>query len=141
MFNAKDIMTKEVSTVRQDAKITSVIRLLVQKRVTGVPVVSEDMHLLGVVTEKDILKTLRYDPDIKGKTAADLMTSDIISFDENDGLMEVFESLVESNFRRVPILSEGKLVGIVSRRDIIKFLSAKAAESKTKDEVRDREDP
>ena len=132
MFHAKDIMTKEVSTVRQDAKITDVIRLLAQKRITGVPVVSDDMRLLGVVTEKDILRTLRYDQNIKGKSAADLMTSEIISFDENDSLMEVFASLVENDFRRVPILSEGILVGIVSRRDIIEFFSAKAAESKTK---------
>ncbi len=124
-------MTKEVSTVRQDAKITDVIRLLAQKRITGVPVVSDDMRLLGVVTEKDILRTLRYDQNIKGKSAADLMTSEIISFDENDSLMEVFESLVENDFRRVPILSEGILVGIVSRRDIIEFFSAKAAGSKT----------
>jgi len=131
MFHAKDIMTKEVSTVRQDAKITDVIRLLAQKRITGVPVVSDDMRLLGVVTEKDILRTLRYDQNIKGKSAADLMTSEIISFDENDSLMEVFESLVENDFRRVPILSEGILVGIVSRRDIIEFFSAKAAGSKT----------
>ncbi len=129
MFHAKDIMTKEVSTVRQDAKITDVIRLLAQKRITGVPVVSDDMRLLGVVTEKDILRTLRYDQNIKGKSAADLMTSEIISFDENDSLMEVFESLVENDFRRVPILSEGILVGIVSRRDIIEFFSAKAAGS------------
>ena len=131
MFHAKDIMTKEVSTVRQDAKITDVIRLLAQKRITGVPVVSDDMRLLGVVTEKDILRTLRYDQNIKGKSAADLMTSEIISFDENDSLMEVFESLVENDFRRVPILSDGLLVGIVSRRDIIEFFSAKAAGSKT----------
>ena len=131
MFHAKDIMTKEVSTVRQDAKITDVIRLLAQKKITGVPVVSDDMRLLGVVTEKDILRTLRYDQNIKGKSAADLMTSEIISFDENDSLMEVFENLVENEFRRVPILSEGILVGIVSRRDIIEFFSAKAAGSKT----------
>jgi CBS domain-containing protein len=133
MFHAKDIMTKEVSTVRQDAKINDVIRLLAQKRITGVPVVSDDMRLLGMVTEKDILRTLRYEQNIKGKTAADLMTREIISFDENDSLMEVFENLVENDFRRVPILSEGILVGIVSRRDIIEFFSAKAAGSKTKE--------
>ena len=131
MFYAKDIMTKEVSTVRKDAKITDVIRLLAQKRITGVPVVSDDMRLLGMVTEKDILRTLRYDQNIKGKTAADLMTSEVVSFDENDSLTEVFENLVEYEFRRVPILSEGILVGIVSRRDIIEFFSAKAAGSKT----------
>jgi CBS domain-containing protein len=79
-----------------------------------------------MVTEKDILKSLWYNSNVKGSSAADLMSGEIISFDENDNLMKVFESLVESNFRRVPILSEGKLAGIISRRDIIEFLSKKA---------------
>ena len=50
------------------------------------------------------------------------MTREIISFDENDDLMKVYESLMTSNFRRVTVLSEGKLVGVISRRDMIKFL-------------------
>lgn len=126
MLCARDIMTKKVLTVKEDAKVTNVLKLLVENRITGVPVVSDDMRLLGMVTEKDILKSLWYNSNVKGSSAADLMSGEIISFDENDNLMKVFESLVESNFRRVPILSEGKLAGIISRRDIIEFLSKKA---------------
>lgn len=127
MFRAKDIMSKKVMTVMEGANIKHVMRLLVEHKVTGLPVVSEDMRLLGIVTEKDILKTLLYGEDVKGKTAANLMTTEIVSFDENEDLMTVFRSLVESNYRRVPILSNGKLVGIISRRDIINFLSEKTA--------------
>jgi len=133
MFRAKDVMSKSVMTVNEDTTVTDVIKFLVESKVTGLPVVSEDKRLLGVVTEKDILKMLLYDKDVKGKTAADVMTSEITSFEEEDDLMDVFKSLVENNFRRVPILSYGKLVGIVSRRDIIRFLSKKKGKGSEKD--------
>lgn len=126
MFRAKNVMSKRVMTVKENAKIVDVMRLLVEHKITGLPVVSEDMDLLGIVTEKDILTMLLYGKDIKDKLAADLMTTEIVYFAEDEDLMTVFKSLVESNFRRVPILSDGKLVGIVSRRDIINFLSKKA---------------
>lgn len=126
MLLAKDVMSTEPMTVRGDAKIKDVIRLLVEHGITGLPVVSEDMRLLGIVTEKDVLKML-YAGNAKVKTAADLMTGDIAYFDADDSLMAVFKCLVENSFRRVPVLSEGKLVGIISRADIIKFLSEKAA--------------
>ena len=129
MFRAKDIMSKKIMTVMGETNIRHVMRLLVKHKVTGLPVVSEDMRLIGIVTEKDILKILLYGEDIKGKTAADLMTTEIIYFEENEDLMTVFRSLVESNFRRVPILSKGKLVGIVSRRDVIHFFTERAAGS------------
>ena len=128
MVSAKDIMATELITVGEDATIKEVIRILVRYKVTGLPVVSEDMSLLGMVTEKDILKMLYYRDTVK--SVGDLMTSDITWFDENTDLMKVFEGLVENNFRRVPILSEGKLVGIISRRDVIKFLSEGAGKSK-----------
>ncbi|MFH1123485.1 MAG: CBS domain-containing protein, partial [Pseudomonadota bacterium] len=127
MISAKDVMSKRVATVSAEANIKEVIRLLVENKVTGLPVVSENGDLLGIVTEKDILRMLLYDRDVKEKTAADLMTTEIISFDENEDLMKIFKSLVEGEFRRVPILSEGKLAGIISRADIIKFLSKKTA--------------
>lgn len=129
MISAKDVMSKRVTTVREDAKIMDVIRLLVEHKVTGLPVVSEDMRLLGMVTEKDILKMLLYEQDVKDISVADLMTTEITYFAEDDDLMSVFKGLVESNFRRVPIVSEGELVGIISRRDIIKLLSKKATGS------------
>ena len=125
MIRAKDVMSKRVATVSQEANIKEVIRLLVENTVTGLPVLSEDDRLVGIVTEKDILRMLLYDRDVKEKTAADLMTAEIVSFDEDEDLMKIFKCLVEGEFRRVPILSEGKLAGIISRADIIKFLSKK----------------
>jgi CBS domain-containing protein len=126
MICAKDIMSKNVAAVREDANVIDIIRHLVENQVTGLPVVSEDQRLLGIVTEKDILEILLHDKDVKEKTAKDLMTTEITCFDEDEDLMKIFKCLVESNFRRVPILSDGKLVGIVSRSDIINFLSKKA---------------
>ena len=121
MICAKDVMSKGILTVKKNTGIKDAIRLLVENNITGLPVVSDDMQLLGMVSEKDILRAL-YDRNIKSRSVADLMTTEVVCFDENDDLVKVFESLMESNFRRVPILSEGELVGIVSRRDIIKFL-------------------
>jgi len=129
MVSAKDVMSTEIMTIREDTKMKDIIRLLVQHRITGLPVVSEDNRLLGMVTEKDILKILyKRQPNVK--SAADLMTSNIASFDENDNLMEIFKALVENNYRRVPILSEGKLAGIISRADIIRFISDQAVKQK-----------
>jgi len=123
MFCAKDVMSRKMITVNEHTGIKEAIRILVENNITGLPVVSEDMRLLGIMTEKDILKAL-YDArlGIERKTVADLMTSEINSFDENDDLMNVYKSLMASNFRRVTVLSEGKLVGLISRRDMIKFL-------------------
>ena len=122
MVSAKDVMSPDVMTIREDTKMKDIIRLLVQHRITGLPVVSEDDRLLGMVTEKDILKIL-YERKPNVKSARDLMTRDIASFDENDNLMEVFKALVENNYRRVPIVSDGRLAGIISRADIIRFIS------------------
>jgi uncharacterized protein (TIGR02266 family) len=123
MVCAKDVMSKQMITVKEDTGLKEAIRLLVEHNVTGLPVVSEDMRLLGIVTEKDVLRAL-YDTSIGigRRTVADLMTSEIISFDEDDDLIKVYESLMASYFRRVTVLSEGKLVGVISRRDMIKFL-------------------
>ena len=134
MVKAKDVMSATVTTVHEYANVMEVIKLLVEHNVTGLPVVDDSGRLLGMVTEKDILMLLLYDPNVKGKTVTDLMTTEIIHFDEDENLMKIFESLVQRNFRRVPILSEGRLVGIVSRRDIIKFLSAKARKTEKNDE-------
>ena len=129
MIRAKSIMSRKIMTVTEDANIRHVMKLLSENKVTGLPVVSEDMALLGIVTEKDILEVLLYGKDVKSKTAGDLMTADIVSFEEDEDLMIIFRTLVEDNFRRVPILSDGKLTGIISRRDLINFLSERSTES------------
>lgn len=123
MVTAKEIMSKSVLTVDKDTTPNELIKTLVRERVTGLPVVDDEMCLLGVVTEKDILKML-YNKE-KSKTVQELMTRDVVTFDQDDDLINIFKCLVNNSFRRVPVMSKGRLVGIISRRDIIKFLSRK----------------
>ena len=121
MFTANSVMTKDVITVSQNTPVYEAMRVLVENRITGLPVVSDDMSLLGMVSEKDMLKLL-YETHIQDAPVAEVMTREVVSFDENDDVIDVCECLIDNHFRRIPILSEGRLAGIISRRDIIKFI-------------------
>ncbi len=93
----------------------------------GIKPLNEDNNLVGMVTEKDILKVL-YTGKIRGKRVEDIMSTKITTFNENEDLMSIMKCLVDNNFRRVPITSGSILTGIITRRDIIKFLSSKMSE-------------
>jgi CBS domain-containing protein len=121
MDEIRKLMTREVVSVRQDAPVHRVIELLVEHDITGVPVVDAEDRLVGIVTEKDVMGLL-YDPGKAAGTAADFMTRDVVCFDEEDDVISVCECLVKSHFRRVPIISNGRLVGIISRRDLVKYI-------------------
>ena len=121
MFKAKDIIKTSVITVKRDTPIYEAIRTLGQNNITGLPVVNDDMTLAGVITEKDVLKLLYNIEDRPGKVE-DFMTKGIVSFNENDSLVDITDCLIKNHFRRVPIVAEGKLIGIISRKDIIKYI-------------------
>jgi CBS domain-containing protein len=110
-----------VATIDKNASIYQAIALMVKKNVTGLPVVDDYMNLLGVVSEKDILKLL-YNPNAKPGFVQDYMTEDVVSFDRGASLFEICHCLINNNFRRVPILDNRKLVGIISRTDIMAFI-------------------
>ena len=76
------------------------------------------MSLAGIISEKDVLKLLYNLEDKPGKVE-DFMTKNPVCFNADDSLIDIAECFIENNFRRVPIVAEGKLVGIVSRKDII----------------------
>ena len=125
MFRAKDIMVSAVISVKPETETYEAIRLLVENNITGLPVVNDDMTLAGIVSEKDVLKLLYYNGDGTDENVATVekyMTKKVISFDENENLIEICDSFIKNHFRRVPILSKGKLIGIISRRDIIKYI-------------------
>ncbi|MHC4423723.1 MAG: CBS domain-containing protein [Planctomycetota bacterium] len=122
MLKAKDIMTKEVVSLRRDTPVEEALKLLVEKKITGIPVVEEDMTLVGIVTEKDLLG-LFYGPEGgKKRPVEDFMTRPAVHFDENDNLDEVCECLLKVTFRRAPVTRKGKVVGIVSRSDVLKCI-------------------
>jgi len=134
MVKAKDIMKKDVITVKRDTPIQDAIKTLVDKNITGLPVVNDDMTLVGIISEKDILRILAHMDllmvldDIKKSdvTVEDFMTKEVVSFEEYDTLSDVCDCLIQKNFRRVPILSGGEVVGIISRRDLVKYISGPA---------------
>jgi len=122
MLKAKDIMTSEVVSARRDMLVEEALELLLGNEVAGIPVVEEDMTLVGIVTEKDLLGLFYGPEDVKEKTVEDFMTQPAVHFDENEGLDEICRCLLEVTFRRVPVTKEGKVVGIVSRPDVLKCI-------------------
>jgi len=121
MFKAKDIMTTNVITVKRQTPIYEAIRTLVENNITGLPVVNDDGTMAGIISEKDVLKLL-YGIKDKANNVEDFMTKGIVSFNQDDSLIDITECLIKNNFRRVTILAEGKLTGVISRRDIIAYI-------------------
>ena len=122
MLKAKDIMTGEVISVKKDAPIFEAVELLAKNSITGIPVVEDDMTLVGILTEKDVLRLFYLSKDVENKTVSDFMTQPAVHFDENESLPDVCDCLMNNFFRRVPVTSKGKVVGIVSRPDILKYI-------------------
>lgn len=121
MTKAKAVMNTRVISVSKDEDIYEAIRMMALNNITGLPVVDENEKLVGVITEKDVL-TLLYNLADKPGTVKDFMTPDVVSFDLEADLNEVVDTLRTHHFRRVPILDKGRLVGIISRRDIIGYI-------------------
>jgi CBS domain-containing protein len=122
MVKAKGIMTEMVVSVKKDTPMYEAAQLLATNNITGVPVVDDDMTLVGVITEKDILDlfdALQYADD---RSVSSSMSHEVISFDLEDTLDEVCECLKNNHFRRIPVTSKGKVVGIISRRDLILYM-------------------
>jgi CBS domain-containing protein len=129
MLKAKDIMTTDVLAVARSTDIYRAIRIMVENNVTGLPVVGSDRTLVGVVTEKDVLKLL-YDVEDRPGKVEDFMTEAVVAFDQEADIGAVADGLAANHFRRVPILQEGRLVGIISRKDVIKHIKEQWATEK-----------
>jgi len=121
MFKAKDVMKTNLMTVGRQTPIHEAIRILVENNITGLPVVNDDMSLAGIISEKDMLGLL-YNIEDRPGNVEDFMTEEVVCFDHEDSLIDITESFMANNFRRVPIVKDGRLVGIISRKDIIAYI-------------------
>ncbi len=119
MLKVKDIMTKNVICVKKDTPIYQCLELMTKHKISGIPVVKDDMSLVGFISEKDVLHLFHAHTDQEEKTVKDFITQPAIYFDENESLLHICNLLAKNIIRRVPITSKGKLVGIISRGDII----------------------
>lgn len=121
MPKIRSIMKTDVLYVKEDTTIRDTAALLLQNSITGVPVLGQDMKVVGIVTEKDIFKVL-YRAPTKDESVRKIMTKEVVTFDTNDDFVDLCECLIENEFRRVVILSNGKLAGVVSRTDIVAYI-------------------
>ncbi len=130
MFEITDIMKTDVVTVKKDTPIYEAMERLVEHNITGLPVVDDNMALVGIVTEKDMLRLivdldvlkLESELDESSTCVEKYMTQEVVSFSPEDSLLEICDCLLKKKFRRIPIVSDGKLVGILSRKDIIGYM-------------------
>jgi len=116
---AADIMTSRVVTIGQDARLTDAIRLLLRYHISGLPVLDADGSLLGILSEHDIIN-YALSGDAETATVAEAMSTPVMTFPPTVSLEEIANCLAEKRLRRVPIVADGKVVGIVSRRDILR---------------------
>ncbi len=144
---AKEVMTKDVITVRADEKVENVAKILLENKISGIPVVDEQEHLIGIITEKDLMikatelkvpfyltlfdsiifleNPIRFNNDLKKYTASkvkEAMTKKVYTVCEDDSINEVVELMQKHEINRIPVLRHGKVIGIITRNDILKSL-------------------
>ncbi|HNR32013.1 MAG TPA: CBS domain-containing protein [Candidatus Hydrogenedentes bacterium] len=121
MLAAKEVMATNLITVAENTPVQTAMRLIVENDITGLPVVDEEHKLVGIISEKDLLKVL-YQPHLGDALVMDIMSTDLITFEEDADLVDVAEAMIEGHFRRVPILRDGRIVGLITRRDILRHV-------------------
>ena len=121
-LKARDIMTRPVVSARKSASARDVAMQLLCGLYSGMPVTDEKGKVEGVVTELDLLKAVKEGKELVRITAGDIMTKDVIAVDADDPVEKVLDVLMDKRFIRVPVVQEGKLVGVVSRCDILRCL-------------------
>lgn len=119
MLKARDIMNTDVISVKKHTPIFEAVKLLVAHNISGLPVVEDDMTLAGLLSEKDVVDLFYESEKAESKTVNDYMTDPAVHFDENSDLANICDFLLKNIFRRVPVTSDGKLIGIISIKDIL----------------------
>ena len=122
MLEAKDIMSGNVVCIKKNVPVVDAIRIMSKNNITGIPVVEDDMTLVGIISEQDVLRLFHTYKDEKDRMVNDFMTQPAIHFETDEPLLDVCYCLRDNSIRRVPITSKGKVVGVISRSDILKSI-------------------
>ncbi|NLH41779.1 MAG: CBS domain-containing protein [Planctomycetes bacterium] len=119
MFKASDVGKKMVITTRPDTPIYDAIRLMANRNLTALAVVDAELNLLGVLSEKNVLRLLYETVDRANQTVADYMSDQVSSLDVNASLIDLCDQLIESDSRMIPLTEDGKLAAVANRSDLI----------------------
>jgi len=119
-----DHMAKRLTTFKPDQSINEVIETLLSKRISGAPVVNDENELIGVISEGDCLKEVvkgKYDnlPILAGKVS-EHMSTQVVSISSETNIFEAANMFLGRRIRRFPVIKDGKLIGQISQKDIMK---------------------
>ncbi len=121
MFAAKDIMTTHVVVVDPDDRVEHAIDLMLRHGLSGLPVVDSANQLLGVITEYDVLDMVD-DFNTEKNKVYHYMTRDLKTVEANTSTFKLAAMFRERSIRRYPVVEDGHLVGIISRRELIRLV-------------------
>ena len=121
MLTAEQIMTADIVTIHPEATIRDAIELLISRGISGLPVVDSEGHLVGILTEFALL-ALAYDHEIANQTVAEHMTSEVLTVDVATPVNKIADQFIVHRVQRLPVIREGRLAGLVSRRDVLESL-------------------
>ncbi|ATJ83586.1 CBS domain-containing protein [Halomonas beimenensis] len=146
-MRAADVMTPNVITVSPDSEVREIASLLLEHGISAVPVVDGQDHLLGIVSEGDLIRRIENEDEgarswwlrlfstgdeaadyvrTHGRLAGEIMTPNPITVDEDAPLHEIAQLLEKRRIKRVPVVREGRVVGIVSRSNLLRGFSVEA---------------
>lgn len=154
-MKAADIMTRRVVTVHPDTPVRDAVHLMLQNDMSGLPVVERDGTLTGIVTEGDFLRRAELGTERKrrrwlemligphrladeyvqshAKTVGEVMTQDVVTAAPDAPLDQIVAAMERHRVKRIPVVREGRLVGIVSRANLLRALGAASADLSTRE--------
>lgn len=151
MLKAKAIMTRDVITVKPDTTIEELAHILIKHQIHGTPVVDDNGNLTAIVTENDLISknsklhiptilrlfdafiplgTSRLEVEIKKMaafTVNDICTRDVTTIDDETSVEDIATIMTEEKIHLLPVLKEGKLIGIVGKKDLIRGMASEAS--------------
>jgi CBS domain-containing protein len=121
-LKASDVMTRPVVSARPKASARDVVLQLTTGLYSGMPVTEEDGKIVGIITELDLLSAVAEGKELAKTTAEDIMSRDVVTVNPGTPVTDIIPIMQARNLIRVPVVKGGKLVGIVSRSDILRAL-------------------
>jgi CBS domain-containing protein len=111
---------QDIVTIRPDATVRELLALLAQHNIGAAVVSGDGTTVDGIVSERDVVRTLHDNDEALGVTVAEIMTSDVQTCESTSSLDDVRVTMTQGRFRHLPVCDDGRLVGVVSIGDIVK---------------------
>ncbi len=126
-IKASEVMTRPVVCANPDSSAHDVLEKLTSTHFSGLPVVEDD-KVVGIVSESDLLQLFLQKKNLKTTLIGEVMTRNVITAEQSCTILPLIKAFIDNQILRLPITHEGKLVGIISRHDLLKVINDSAPE-------------